>query len=530
MVMTNLPRLYVKDKFSRLIHPLSASITENITPLSTATVDLKMGEEIPARSYMELFTPYGSAGMFRVRSPHIAYGQDFSSIELEHMIAELGDYLVKAEYDQMIEANAAVKIIFGHYKGSHWQLGSYSAIGTNSIALQANYESVLNSLLSVLQQVPGCMMTFDFKTKPWTVNIVKKGTKVVAEGRLSRNVTTATVSCDDTELVTRVWYQTYTEDADGKKTGVWHSKDADTIKTYGLVESTVSTSSDMTDSEIMTTVDTYIREHKQPKVSVSIQAHELTKITGERMDRFLVGDLCRLAIPDYSIKVELNISSVEWDDVYNTPENVTVKLGDEEETVVTFLHNIDKTGSGSRGGSGGGGKKHDDDEKWKEYFTHIEQTDRNIKLTATRVDKNDMILEQAGMNLNSKGVLIYAMDKPNGVGARIQTQADRINLVVSGSGKNARINAAQIVMGINNESGKSNIKLKADTIDLDGYVTISELNATNGRIENLMSGHAVALKLLATTVSASVLMVGNSRAEWKLKKLADGSYINYLGA
>ena len=281
--MTALPRLYVNDKFQRIVHPITVNITENIIPLSTAMMTLPRGDELPSRSYVELFTPYGSAGMFRVRAPHNSYGLNYSTAEMEHMIAEVGDYCVHAEYSEMMDARTAVSTVFSHYQGKHWKLGNISAL-SGTVALEAKYDSVLNAILGILDQKPECMMTFDFSTSPWTLNIVSKGTSVVAEGRLGRNVTTATVTYDDSELSTRVWYQLFTEDEEGNKTSAWYSRDADTIGKYGVIESRINTGSDMNPAEIEATVNAYIRDHKHPKTSVEIEERELFQITGERMD------------------------------------------------------------------------------------------------------------------------------------------------------------------------------------------------------------------------------------------------------
>lgn len=422
--MVKLPRLYVNEKFSRILHPISLQITQNIEPLSTASITLREGDELPARSYVELFTPYGSAGMFRVRSPHNVYGSGYSTAELEHMIAELGDYVVKAEYNKMYKATTAVSNVFQHYKGSKWRLGKYSDIGSGQIALEAKYDSVLNALLSILEQKPDCMLKYDFTTSPWTLSIVKKGTSVVAEGRLSRNIKNATVTYDDSELVTRVWYQKF----DSDKKATWVSKDADTLKTYGLIEGTVSTSSDMTSAEIDSLVNTYIAEHKNPRTSVSINAHELNSITGERMDKFILGDLFRLNLKDYDLTVELHVTSISWGDVINTPESVAVHLGAEEDTVVTFLHNLDATGSGTSGGAGGGSNYRRTTMQNNEFSTKIDQTDQTVHLYAQRTDNNGKILEKAGMYIDSKGTLIYATDNENNIMSRIDTKVNSITI------------------------------------------------------------------------------------------------------
>lgn len=486
--MIKLPRLYVGDAYKKDVHPISVSITQNITPLSTASISLPRGEELPARSYVELFTPYGSAGMFRVRSPHDAYGDSYSTAELEHMVSEIGDYLVKDEISEMISANTAVSKAFGYYKGSRWQLGSYSAIGTGKIALDAKYESVLNVLLSILEQVPSCMMTFDFSAKPWKLNIVQKGTSVSCEGRLSRNVQSATVTYDDSELVTRVWYQTFSKNEKGSVVGTWVSRDASTRSKYGTIEATVSTSSDMSDAEINSVVNQYISDHKDPRTSVSIQANELSQITGERMDKFLIGDLCRLTLPEYNLITELHITSITWGDVYNNPQSMMIHLGDEEDTVITFLHNLDSTGSGTTGGAGGG-----------RAASRAGQQATAFQQSFAKTDMYGSILEQAGMYLDSHGLLVYAQDMEKNIGSMfnvtaeridaevtareaqgtelsgmIQVQAGRVGLVVERRNGKDVIKSASIVAAINND-GSSSAIINADHVRIDGNTKINDV-------------------------------------------------------
>lgn len=432
-----LPRLYVNGKFTRLVNFLSLSINQNIIPLDTASITLPVDEVLPARSWVELFTPYGSAGMFRVRSPHDAYGQDTTSAELEHMISEVGDYLVKEEISEMLPANTAMQRVFKHYQGGKWKLGSVTALGSGKVAVEAKYDRVLDTMLSILEQKKDCMMSFDFSTTPWTVSIVKKGTSVAAEGRLARNMTSASISCDDTELCTRVWYQVF----DKSHNATWKSKDASTKSKYGIVEGTVRTSSDMTDEEINTTVNAFLEDHKEPRVSVSIQAVELSKITGESLDKFTIGKLFQLALPDYGITTEKHITSLSWGfDGSGRLTSFTVNLGDEEDTVVTFLHNLDAKG---KGGGGGGRAKDKEEEQWKKYISDWQKRDDYIGGWVARTDKNGEILEKAGLDINSNGVLVYAKGK-NTIGSRFEITQKEINL-------------------------------KADRIELDAYVKAKDL-------------------------------------------------------
>lgn len=449
--MIKLPRLYVNGAFKRIIYPILVSITQSITPLDTASMTLPADENLPARSWVELFTPYGSAGMFRVRSPHDAYGQDTTSVELEHMISEVGDYRVHEEISEMLPANEAMQRVFKHYGGGKWKLGSVAALGSGKIACESKYDRVLDSMLAILEQKKDCMMAFDFTTKPWTVSIVKKGTTVAAEGRLARNVTAATISCDDTELCTRVWYQTFKQ-----KNGTWQSKDASTKSKYGIIEGTVRTSSDMSAEEIEATVNAYLDDHKEPRYSVSIQGVELSQITGESLDKMVVGKLYRLNIPEKSVRQEMTITSIFFPDVYNAPRQMSVNLGAEEDTIVTFLHNLDAKG----GGGGGGGKAKDkEEEAWSRYKTYYDKQDEYIAWMALEQDEQKSILNQAGMTLNSEGLLVYAKGKGT--------------------------------IGSEFEVTKEAIRLKADRVELDAFVKIKDLSANIAKIPTLTGQSAL---------------------------------------
>ena len=523
----NNPRLFVKGKFRRVLYPITESLTLNMIPLSSASMKIPKGESIPMRSYVELFSPYGSAGYFRPRSPQDSYGEDVTAIELEHMIAEVGDYLVKEKISKMMNAETAVKQFWKYYKGTSWKLGSVTAL-YGKVAVNINYDNVLNGLLDIMGQQPKCMITFDYTTSPWTMNIVRKPTNVTAECRLSRNVTDARIAYDDANMCTRVYYETFTKNGSEVKS-TWKHKDADTRSEYGTIERTVNTDSDMTEDEINEIVDTFLEEHKQPRLSVSIEGIELSRRTGESLDRFETGKLLRLVVPEDGVKVERHVHSLEWSDVYGDPDRVTVQIGDEEDTVVTFLHNLDKTGrGGGGGGGGGGGAEKPPIEYWKEFVTEIKKTDTSLRLYSKQVDKNNEILKQAGMDLDRNGVLIYAENSKLNIGSQIKTVSNRISLVVTKKNGKDVIDVAKIVTGINEQTGSFAL-IKAKTINLEGYVKATQLETVRANIKNLMAGDSVAKALRATTVSASVLKVANTQATWKLANIPGYGYINYLG-
>lgn len=532
--MIQLPRLLDSSlKEVKRLRPVQMSVNLEIVPLSTASMTLLKDDTVTARSFVEIYTSIGSVGIFRVRAPQESYGEETITVECEHAITEVADYLIKEDYEKAMNAQTAMKTLFSHYKGKLWKLGSLTNL-SGTVNVIASYNTVLEAMLAILDQQRDLMMTFDFTTSPWTINFVKKGTVVAAEGRLSRNVKSAKVTYDDSNLCTRV----YADGLTGTKDNVYGHIDASTLSKYGVVEKTVSGSDNKDDTT--RTAKAFLNDNKEPKVSVEIDAADLSLITGESLDKFTLGKLFRLAIPDRGVTVEQHITSLSWDDVFNNEESIHVTLAAKKDTVLSFLHDVE-TG----GGRGGGSSNRKTDKNKKEYTTRFEQTDKQINLVAERSDKNGKILEQAGMSLNSKGVLIYATNNKNNIASKLKVEADRIDSLVSKTGVNklgksetlysritqtassikaevskkvdkttyeayvkvtaksieSKVSAGNIASTINQTA--QSVTIKASKIDLSGYVTASELEATNATITNLTSGTTAAAALKGNDIYAN---------------------------
>lgn len=414
--MIRLPRLLDSNLNEvRRIEPLDGSLFLSMTPLSTATLTLTAEQMIPARSWVEMYNAYGSVGVFRVRSVGNVYGTESSTVELDHAIAEVGDYVCDTTINKSAPLNQAIAEVFTFYKGNKWRLDTLTF--TDGVVVDIAYESVLEGILGLLRQVPEYYLTFNFNTSPWTVGLAKRGTTVSAEGRLSRNIQEASVSYDDSDLCTRVYVEV---DNGNGNTSIVHY-DADTIGTYGLIEYFIP-SSGYNAQQAETVALAYLKKHKKPLVAVSITGYDFYVSTGETLDRLEIGKLYRLALPKYGVTVEENITGLDWGHLYSDPDNVDISLADVDDPVVAF---VKKQQSVSRGTSTAIVKKN------KEYWTRFDQTDYYIEQVAVHTDLNGNILEQAGMSLNAQGVLVYARDNPNQVGSMFKVVSDSITAEVT---------------------------------------------------------------------------------------------------
>ena len=328
--MIPLPRLIDSNGNEvRRIHPVRVSLTENSVPLSTAQITLLPEDSIPYRSFVELFTANGSAGFYRAKTPSVGYGNRTNTVQLEHAICEVGDYIVKGEIEQTIMTfENALLLTFSHYGGSLWQIGTVSI--DENVVVSGNYSNVLQMLNSLIALVPDAIMTFDFTTTPWTFNVASRETTVSAEGRMARNIVNATVQRNDNELCTRIWVSGLSDDPTESY------MDSDTISTYGVIEKALSTS-EYTYDEAVLMATSYIEKHKHPTHSVTINGVDLSSITGETLDRFKIGKLYRLILPDNE-PIDGIIVKLTWNDVYNLPGVVSITLSaEQDQTTYTLL-------------------------------------------------------------------------------------------------------------------------------------------------------------------------------------------------
>lgn len=137
-------------------------------------------------------------------------------------------------------------------------------------------------------------------------------------------------------------------------------------------------------------------------------------------------------------------------------------------------------------------------EKVHGLASSIEQTATSIR-TEVKDTQNGL---ESHITQTATEIRSEVRNKTNQMESSITQNADRIGLVVTQKDGQDVIDTASIVLGINNQTG-SYVKIKAQTINLDGYVTASQLSAANARIDNLVSGSTLATLIRVNRFEAS---------------------------
>lgn len=241
------------------------------------------------------------------------------------------------------------------------------------------------------------------------------------------------------------------------------------------------------------------------------------------------------------------------------PSATTLTIGSYIPNIIYIERATNENATGSRGGGGGNSSKTSN--AWREYVVQMQQINNGTglriesihndvrhqeeeimiqtgridiaynKITQEVIDRRNSDNELAGrITVEANRITQEVTERKNGystlegritveanritqevinrehadnvMSGRITTEANKISLVVTEyEGQNV-VNTASIVAGINDQTG-SYVKIKADTINLSGYVTASQLSATNATITNLTNGTTTAASIKTNALSAS---------------------------
>ena len=568
--MTRLSRVLDGDmRELRRLHPTQQSVDDRVTPLSTASLTLPEGEHAAFGEWVEVFTQNGSAGVYRVVSASETYTGE-ASTELEHGTCALGDAIIPGKGTISGTLTEVLSAMLGYQMvqaggAPLWALGS---VATNA---QASFDHDSTNLLSaVLAVVPdGYMLTFDQRALPWRLGVAKMAETAECEGRLSRNLRGVTVTVDDEDFCTRIYCNMLP--APGYM-------DGPTVGTWGVKAKTITAQENVTQESLTAYITQYLEDHKNPRVSIECDAEDLSSITGERIDRMEKGRLFRLALPDYGVAMEERILSVRTGSAYDEPERVRLTLAnsirDTADTLVYIENSVNggASSSSARGGyvRGGGGsgispasvldmlKKAEtyitEDEAWtREAGIRIESNTAEMYATKKAivggwtgdVETVDALIRASTDNGGLVAMLVGRKNSAEEVNAAISATAaggglitlkasqadfDKMGKRVDSAEASIKVNSDSIELKVSkngvisaiNQTAES-VKIKASKINLEGYVTASQLSALEAQLANVTSGTVQASHLYTQNLTATntVRLAGHT-CKWSSLKVCTG--------
>lgn len=550
------PRLLDKNlKEVARLRPSALSAISNLSPISTATMEVPEGEPaVGVHDFVEVFGPDGSLGVFRVASSRTSY-RNSQQLSLEHALCTLADDLTpgstRNEENDVVEfkiegtLSQVVSAILGYQSTARWIPGNIDDTG-ESLSLTVDRETLLDALISTLDLVEGYGIFPDTSVTPWRVNAKKLETTPSSECRMTRNAPGVTIAYEDSDLVTRAYHTALP--------GGY--LDADTISTWGVISQEIPVQDDAVPEEVLEYAQKFLADRKNPRVNVEVDGLYLAQITGEPLDAFKPGQLCRVALPDYGVSVNERIVSVHFTDLVGMPEQVTISLSTSPRTLSRDLASIKReTDSTSRTSRSYGTSIRAINNDLKEKNTLIAELENEIILRATveqleatnkRVSEAEISIDglEAEIQLKASVEYVDAVERRvtqaeidiNGddatIGLKAQVEVDRqrissaevrldgidaeIDLKVSKNGVISAINLSPEEVKISSNK----IILNGETVanSLSGrVVSVANIEADQGEISEIYSG-----RIEGSSAYLDYLYLQLEEVSWQSKTVVTG--------
>lgn len=519
-----LPRLLDRDlnEVCRL-HPNMQNVNLNIAPPSTASLTLPDKSGVPVRSFVELYNAKGSVGIYRVNMPEEGYGSG-DRVSLSHGICVLEDAIIRGQGKITGTPRKVLETILDHQttkaRGKNmWRLGTVEAPESNNITVEHDGTKTLEMLARAMNELEGYILSFSQADFPWTVHVLKKNSEVSCEGRLSRNIRTIRKNVDISDLVTKL-YCSLLDDG---------YIESDTVSAWGVVEKEITLNDSMPKSDALKYCKKYLKNRKNPTVSIEMDAEEWFAMTGEPLDRFEIGDICRLALPEYGVTIEERIVALNYMDALGRPEMVTVSIANQIQDMSIKTEEMRNDIDSLQHTSTGYGNRISSSEN---SITHLKEEDEGFKEVDGKMlhwfssASIDLDATEEGANVGILATYQETYDLFSDVDVRV-TEAE---LILHGgpdgatAGLIARVDENEASITATATSLGSEIKLKADITYVDELVADS-IDAAFADLK-ITDAETIVTEYLTVTDKATIKALALGDKNVKMKTTA---YVKSVG-
>lgn len=324
-----LPRLLDADMREKArLRCVSLSVTENVDPLSTA--DLMLPHNAPAVNvddFVEIFTPYGSAGVYRVYQTRESV-MKVRKCALRHGIVTLADDIVSEGNAIAAPVAQVFASILAMQTTPLWVMGECDVPGDLEIVLERNHQSLLHAFTDLTAKLPdGYAWQFDQGRLPWRANLRAMPGDDACEFRMARDITGMSISIDRDGQCTRVY--AFGAGEGDERIGLTSLIGTPYLDAEGAerIIAKAITNEDVFDALTLKAVaEKYLERHKDPTVSIEVDAANIYRQTGLTMDKFHLGKVCRVPLPELGRTIREKVISIRWKDLIKTPDAVTATL------------------------------------------------------------------------------------------------------------------------------------------------------------------------------------------------------------
>ena len=484
------------------LHPERLSLVLNLIPKSTAQMSLPEGETLGIHDFVKIFAENGYAGIYRVNAivPNYPGGVDVS---LEHGVVVLRDAYIKGEGSLEGTFRDIVSELL-KYQVAEYEAGFLFELGvfpsTPKIKIKYNNDSIFDLLRQACEKMVDYMLVIDQSALPWKIGCKAIESSPIAEARFNRNLSSVVVDVDDSLLCTRLYVVQENEDGTNK---IKHY-DSNTISSYGVIESVYEPPYGATDASIEEYATEFLERYKEPATAIDVEAQDIYKATAESVDKIELGKTLRCCMPDYGVTVDNKIVSITYKDVLSRPDAVVVSLKNRQKDLADVIKEIRR--EIGKAGRGSGRAQAKQEKKNKEFSDLIYNADIKIADNKSYIDLyvekfNALTDKTTQLQIKLDGELETIYLRATQLEKDVETAKSQI--AVNAEGIESRVEKGKLISSINQTA--ETIQIQASKINLSGYVTASQLSATNATINNLMTGVTEASALKASLVNGTTV-------------------------
>ena len=460
----------VADKEGRRLQALTAELRLPLSGPASAVLRLAPGSGAAAGDWLQLSGT--GEGCYRVRKTETDCVTGIQTAWLRHGLDILGDTVLPQEAGTLEGPfETVLRGVLDYARPQtdeevYWQAGEVAIADT--VAVSAGGEDALSLLVRLMEDYPDFFLEADQRQSPWTLNVRRCPEGPEAEGRLSRNLCAAGVVYDTSRVCTRV----LSELLPGGR------MDGEAKERFGIVSREVPFPDGAAPGTIEAAARRYLESHAEPELTVTLDALELSELTGEEADRFLPGRRMRVCVPELGMAVEERIMQVRYPDAVGEPERAEVTLSNRVCGPAKSLDRLERETFAALRKSEGAQRRAKENEK---------RISRNAQQIRLKAEKSEM--DDTRQRMSAAGIVI------DGPAAQVkllasQTTVDTLTQRVARAEASVAVNAESIEMKVSRDGVISainqtaeKIRIEAGRIELSGYATAEALDAafTGGR-------------------------------------------------
>lgn len=316
---------------------IAYTLTHN--DLWTASFSLPSGEAknalCQAHNMVRLPDETRKTGLYRIvgmpSSEETAEGGR-KTYSLEHVMATLLDDVLFGYHEiggTGVTTAQVIAYILDRQTVRRWALGVCEF--SDQFAYKFENASLLSALLSL-----GNVLTddftwdFDTTTTPWTVNLRHADATPGCGIHYMRNMVGIEKTMDASTLVTRLYLLGYGEgvnqltirDVNGGLPYI----DADTIAIWGVKSSVFADTRIEDAATLKARGQAVLDRYKNPYISYTASAIDLTRITGQEWDKHMPGKLVRVMDGEHGVDFSARIVSIAKSDVRGRPGDIEITI------------------------------------------------------------------------------------------------------------------------------------------------------------------------------------------------------------